>query len=233
VSRVRAFIGLLVCTACAGLPAPAIAAGHAADAAATRAYLSAAAAYANAASPLVGARIAAMEANEREVAAQCPSAFLYAPRDTAFEDLGEEMGDAEWYAGLVPVKSMTEVFVQATGNLSWSNRRLTQAVRAEAAEERADVALVLPDACSSIEAWKASDYAELPPSVGEFDTHVEQIESGSFGLVMHLLKPYEGAGERQAAKNVERLEALTNKTMYKASDATWQKLETAMGVPEL
>jgi hypothetical protein len=109
--------------------------------------------------------------------AQCPFAFPYAPRDTAFEELGEEIGDAEWYAGLEPVRSVTEAFAQAIRHLGWSNRRLTRLVRSEAAEERANVALVLPDVCSPIEAWKTSDYAELPPSVGEF---LEQIESGSF-----------------------------------------------------
>lgn len=78
----KGFVGLLACAVCTGLPVPAVAAGHAADAAdaaATRAYLSAAASYANAAYPLVGARIAVMEADEREVAARCPSAFIYAP----------------------------------------------------------------------------------------------------------------------------------------------------------
>ena len=230
----KGFVGLLACTACAGLPVPAIAAGRAADTAAARAYLSAAATYANAAYPLVGARIAAMEADEREVAAQCPSAFLYAPRDTAFEELGEEMGDAEWYAGGPPVRSATEAFAEATGNLRWSNRRLTRLVRSEAAEERADVALVLPDdVCSSIEAWKTSDYAELPPSVGEFLTHVEQIESGSFGLIMHLLRRYEGPAERRAAKHVERLEELAGKRLATASETIWRKLEAAMGASEL
>lgn len=229
----KAFVGLLSCTVCAGLPVPAIAAGRAADAAAARAYLSAAASYANAAYPLVEARIAAMEADERDVAGQCPSAFLYAPRDTAFEELGEEMSDAEWYAGGAPVRSVTEAFAQAIGNLSWSNRRLTRLVRSEAAEERADVALVLPDVCSSIEAWKTSDYAELPPSVGEFLTHVEQIESGSFGFIMHLLRRYEGPAERRAAKRVERLEALAGKRLSEASEAIWRRLEAAMGVSEL
>lgn len=79
----KGFVGFLACIVCAGLPVPAVAAGRAADVAATRAYLSAAVSYANAAYPLVGARITAMEANEREVAAQCPSTFVYAPRDTA------------------------------------------------------------------------------------------------------------------------------------------------------
>jgi hypothetical protein len=230
---VKGFVGLLVCTVCAGVPVPAIAAGRAADAAAARAYLSAAAAYANAAHHLVGARIAAMEADEREVAAQCPSALLYAPRDTAFEELGEEMGDAEWYAGAAPVRSPAEAFAQAIGNLSWSNRRLTRLVRSEAAEERADAALVLPDVCSSIEAWRTSDYAELPPSVTELLTHVEQIESTSFGLIMHLLRRYEGPAERRVAEHVARLEALAGKRLAAASDAIWRKLEVAMGVSKL
>jgi hypothetical protein len=230
---VKGFVGLLVCTACAGLPVPAIATERAADAAAARAYLSAAATYANAAHHLVAARIAAMEADEREVAAQCPSALLYAPRDTAFEELGEEMGDAEWYTGTTPLRPAAEAFVQAIGNLRWSNRRLTRLVRSEAAEERAVAALVLPGVCSSIEAWKTSDYAEPPPSVGEFLTHVEQIESGSYGIILHLLERYEGPGERRVAKHVGRLEALAGKRLAAASNAIWRKLEVAMGVSEL
>jgi len=174
-----------------------------------------------------------MEADEREVAAQCPSAFLYAPRDTAFEELGEEMGEAEWYAGAAPVRPLTGAFAQAIGKLRWSNPRLTRLVRSEAADERAYAALVLPDVCSPIEAWKTSDYAELPPSVGEFLAHIEQIESGSFGLIMHLLKRYEGPAERRAAKHVERVEALAGKRLATASDAIWRNLETAMGVSEL
>jgi hypothetical protein len=230
---VKGFVGLLACAVCIGVPVPAIAAGRAVDAVPTRAYLSAAASYAEGAYPLVGARITVMEGDEREVAAQCPSAFLYAPRDTAFEELGEEMGDAEWYAGVAPVRSVTEAFAQAIGNLSWSNRRLTRLVRSEAAEERAELALVLPDVCSSIEAWKAGDYAESPPSVGEFLTHVERVESASFGLIMHLLRGYEGPAERRAAEHILRLEALIDKRLATASDAIWRKLEAAMGVSEL
>jgi hypothetical protein len=232
-SRMKGFLGLLVCAWCVSPPVPAMATVRAGDAAAARAYLSAAATYADAAYPLVGARIAAMEADEREVAARCPSALFYAPRDTAFEDLGEEMGDAEWYVSEAPVRSLMGAFAQAIGNLSWRSRRLTQLVRSEAADERAGVAFALPDVCSSIEAWKASDYAELPPSVGEFLTRFEQDESGSFGLVMRMLKRYEGPAERQAAKHVERLEAFTGKRLASASEVIWRKLEAAMGVPEL
>jgi hypothetical protein len=143
------------------------------------------------------------------------------------------MDDAEWYAGAVPVRSLTSAFGQAIGNLSWSNRRLTRLVRSEAAEERADAALVLPAVCSAIEVWKTSDYAELSPSVGEFLTHIEQIESESFGLIMHLLRRYEGPAERRAAKHVERLEAIIDSRVAGASEAIWRKLEAAMGVSDL
>ncbi len=232
--RVKGFVGLLTCVVCAGLPAPAIAGERVADATATRAYVTAAATYADAAYPLVGARIAAMEAYEREVAAQCPSTFLYAPRDTAFEELGEEMDDAEWYAGAVLVRSLTGAFGQAIGNLSWSNRRLTRLVRSEAAAEaRGGVALVLPDVCSPIEAWRASDYSELSPSVSDFLTQIEQIESGSFGRIMHLLRRYEGPAEWRVAEHVERVEALAGKRLATASESIWRKLEAAMGVSAL
>lgn len=224
-------MGLLACVVYAALPVPAIAAGRAADAA--RTYLSAAATYANAAYPLVEARIGAMELDEREVAAECPSLFLYAPRDAAFEELGEEISDADWYAGEAPVRSATEVFAREIGKLSWSNRRLTRLVRSEAAAERTEVALVPPDVCSSVEAWKANDYAELPPSVGEFLTHVEQLDSGSFDLIMHLLTRYEGPVERRAAKRIERLEARADKRLAAASDAIWRRFGAAMGVSEL
>jgi hypothetical protein len=106
-------------------------------------------------------------------------------------------------------------------------------VRSEAAEERAYLALALPDVCSSVQAWKTSDYAELPPSVGEFLTHDEQIELESFGLIMHLLRRYEDPAERRAAEHVQRLEALVGNRLARASEAIWRKLEAAMGVTEL
>jgi hypothetical protein len=229
----RGLVVSLVCAACVGMPVSAIAAEHAADANATRAYLNAAATYAKAANLLVGARVAAMEADEREVAAQCPSSFVYAPRDVAFEELGDELNNADWYAGAAPVRAVTEAFAKAIGHLDWSNRRLTRLVRSEAAEEQAAAALALPDVCGSIAAWKTSDYAELPPSVSEFLTHVEQTESGSFGQIMHLLKRYEGPTERRSAGHIDRLEALADRHLASASEAIWRKLEAAMGVTEL
>ena len=62
----------------------------------------------------------------------------------AFAELGEEATSTLFFAGLEPESSLLERFAGAIGHLSWSNRRLTQLVRGEAAEERSG-----GDACAA------------------------------------------------------------------------------------
>jgi hypothetical protein len=240
--RVKGLVGLALCAACAGLPPSAVAAGRSRDAAAARGYLGAARAYAEAAYALSGARIAAMEANERSIATQCPSGLAYAPRDSAFEELGYEIGEAQWIAGIAPVRSLMQTMSRAIGGLTWSDRMLTGLVRSEAAEELAYAELVAPDVCAQIEAWRASDYAELPSSVREFAAHVDQIEAGVFvgpkeedreRVILRVLRRYEGPAERRMAERTLRLEARAGKRLAIASDAVWRRLEAAFGVSEL
>jgi hypothetical protein len=173
-----AVVVVLACLAFVGLDTSALASVSVGDVVATRAFLRASEVYVQGAYPQVAARVAAIEARESEVAEGCPSALTYAPRDTAFEEVGEELRTSEWYAGVVPMRSIMLRLADAIGHLRWSDRKLTRLVRAEAAEERADVALTLPGVCGQMAAWKASAYTALPSSVGKFLTHVEAIESG-------------------------------------------------------
>jgi hypothetical protein len=231
-----------VASACLAAPAPALAGSSVNNAAATRVYIRADEAFWLTAYPEVGARIAAIEARESEVAGQCPSALTYAPRDAAFQELGEEMGAVEWYAGVVPMRQTLLRLARAIDGLSWSNHRLTRLVRSEVAEERADAMLILPEVCSEIEAWKASAYATLPPSAGMFLEHLNAIESGSVigpsgerreAIIFHLLAPYEGPAERKLSTRIERIEAQASKRVEAAAAASRQKLAAAMGVSEL
>lgn len=233
---------VLACLAFACLDTSASARPSSGDVVATRAYLHASEVYVQAAYPGVEARILAIEARGSEVAGGCPSALAYAPRDTAFEELGEEMGTSDWYAGVASVRSVTLRVADAIGHLRWSDRKLTRLVHAEAAEERADVGLVLPDVCGQIAAWKASAYTTLPSSVIEFLTHVEAIESGSTvgpseesreALIMHLLQRYEDTNERKLAERIERLEAMAHKRLVAGTSAAESKLAAAMGIAEL
>jgi hypothetical protein len=230
---------VLACLTFAGMDTSAVASVSVGDVVATRAYLRASDVYAQAADHDVAARVAAIEARESEVAGGCPSALTYAPRDTAFEEVEEELGASEWYASVVPVRAMMLRWAYAIGHLRWSDHRITRLVRAQAAEERADVALVLLDVCGQIEAWKASAYITLPPSVSEFLTHVEAVESGSTigpseesreALIMRLLRRYEGPGERRLAKHIERLEAKVHQRLVAGAATAWRKLSAAMGV---
>lgn len=233
---------VLAALAFASLDASASASVSSGDVVATRAYLHASEVYAQAAYPGIGARVAAIEARGSEVARACPSALTYAPRDTAFEEVGEELGTSDWYAGVASVRSITLRVAEAIGHLRWSDRKLTRLVHAEAAEEQADLGLVLPDVCGQIAAWKASAYTTLPSSLSEFLTHVYAIESGSTidpseesreTLIMHLLRRYEGTNERQLARRIERLEAKAHQRLVAGAVAAASKLAAAMGIAEL
>ncbi len=237
----RLIVGLS-CAVCACLPAPALAAVHADDVAATRAYLRAADAYEGSAHPEMGAGVAAIEARADEIAGECASALTYAPRDAAFGELVEEAGATVFFVGLAPVRSMMLRMAQTIGHLTWSDPRLTRLARAETAEERAIAALTLPDVCADIAAWKASAYAALPHSTAGFLMHVQAIESLSVvgpseesreAVLAKLLRRYEGPAERRTAKRIERLEAQMSKRLAAAAAAARRKLAVALGVSAL
>jgi hypothetical protein len=243
VSGVRRLIAGLVCGACAALPASASAAGsHARDVQATRAYLHAYETYVPEVELEVGAQVAAIEMRESEVAAQCPSALTYAPRDAAFEEVSEELATAQWYAGVAPIRSIMLRLAGVIAHLSWSDHELTRLVHAEATEELAEVALVLPDVCAQIEAWKASGYASLPSGVSEFLANIEVMEAESTvgrseesreRLIMHLLRGYETPAERRLVRGLERREERSLKRREAGAIAARSKLVAALGGSEL
>lgn len=237
----RLFVGL-ACVGSLCVAAPALASRPPNDAVATLAYLRASETYARGASAEVGASVAAITARADEIAGECPSALTYAPRDVAFGEIGEEASTTLFYAGVAPMRATTLSFARAIGQLSWSDRRLTRLVRGQAAEEAARVALGLPDVCADIEAWKVSAYAALPQSATEFTAHIEAIESGGYvgpseelreAVIMRLLKPYEGSGERRALQQVERQEQRRYRTLSAARKAARARLAAALGVSAL
>ena len=222
--------------------APAFAAVRADDVAATRAYLHADVALISAEQAELGAIAAAVEAKAGAIAAECPSALLYAPRDAAFSELGEEASSAVFFAGVAPENPLLLHFAGAIGHLSFGNRRLTQLVRGEAAEERAIATLALPNVCSDIAAWKMSAYAALPQSaVGILDrfSAIESMESvgpkeeDRVAVIKHLLKTYEDPAERRALKRIEPVEEEIGKRLRAAASTAGSRLAAALGVSSL
>jgi hypothetical protein len=222
--------------------APAVAAGRAGSAAATRAYLRASEAYVGEASAEVGASVAAIEARASEIAGECPSALTFAPRDEAFGELSEEMSRTLFYAGVAPMSAIRLTLARAIGRLSWSDRRLTRLVRVQAAVEMSVVELPLPDVCADIAAWKASDYAALPQNATGFLARIAAIDSKEYVgpseewlevVIKHLLEHYEGPVERRTMKLIERREQGIGRMLGAAQEAALARLATGLGVSTL
>jgi hypothetical protein len=208
----------------------------------TRAYLRASDAYALSTYREINAMVVAIDAQANAIAGQCPSVLTYAPRDEAFEELGEEASISLWSEAMTAVRSPALRFVGSIERLAWSNRRLTRLVHGEVVEERATVELRPPDLCIQIQAWKAGGYASLPPESSDFLRHTEAISSGStIGLseesrgavIMRLLKPYEGSAERSLFKRIERLQTRIEKSVTAAVNVARMKLAATLGVSEL
>jgi hypothetical protein len=236
---------LVVVGACLGalcLSSSALAAGRGDDAAATRAYLHANAAYASGAGAWIGASVAAIAARASQITGECPSALTYAPRDEAFGAIGNEANSALYYAGLAPSGAARLGWARSVGRLHWSDSGLTRLVHAQAAEEVALVAVVAPDVCADIDSWTTDAYASLPQSVNEFFAHLTAIESGSYvgpseqareALIMRLLKRYETPDERRAVKRTNRLEDGTDGMLEAAEAAAGTRLAAGLGVATL
>jgi len=234
------WMALTVTVACLLAPGQAMAAVS--NVASTRAYLQAFATFERSASAETAARIAAVEASGWEIAGGCPLVLTYAPRDDAFEELGSELGLVEWYSTAVPLWPVFERMADAISRLRWSDRELTKLVQEEAAEERADVGLVLPDVCSDIEAWKASAYARLPQDTEAFIGRVDEIEAhatvghgeqGREKVISRLLRRYERPAERRAAARFERLERQVDDRVFAVVESEENQLAVALGVSEL
>jgi hypothetical protein len=224
------------------LAAPAVAAVRADDVVATRAYLHADAAEKSAEAAALGGSVAAIEARAGAIAGECPSALLDAPRDAAFGELGEEASSTVFYAGLAPESPLLMRFAQAIGHLSFGNRRLTQLVRGQAAEERAIATLALPNVCGDIAAWKASAYATLPQDarrtldrfgVLESMASVGPSEEEREAVIQRLLKPYEGPAERETAKRIGHAADEISNRLHAAAKSARSSLAAALGVSAL
>jgi hypothetical protein len=239
--RARA-IAVLVCAACACTPASAFAALTPNNAAATRAYLRIVADQQRVANSDFVMGVAAVQALERQVTGECPGALAYAPRDVAYEEIGEVVEYTLSIVGTNPLLPQGLSQARAIGALSWSNHRLTQLVRDRAVEELAYETYAPPNLCAQIAAWRESAYASLPASSGRFLAAMHASEPELFvgpheevreQAITRLLKPYERPAERRFAENTQSLENRIANQFSAAKSSAEKQLAAALGVAEL
>jgi len=238
-------LAALVCAGCTLLLAPALAVAHPNNAKATRAYLRASETYARTASAELDASVSAIDARGREIAAECPLALTYAPRDAAFEEIGEEAKETLLDAGAASTRAARLAFAHALDRLRWSDPQLTRLVHQQAGEEIASATISLPDVCADIDAWKASAYATLPQSTSEFLAHSGKNELGPLGSLLllfeephkakvaRLLEGFENPREKRTARRIERQEQRTSSQLSAASKAAAVRLAAALGITAL
>ena len=236
----RAALAALVL--CALYPATSSAGVSARDVAATAKYLRGQNADVLSLSAHLSESRADIDARGAEIARECPAVLTYAPRDEAFGVFGEELYTVLSDAGVAPNRAVLLRTSRATAHLTWTNRRLTRLVHRLAAEESGDATVAIPDVCTEIGAWKASDYFTLPECASKFLALSQAIEServvgpsGEFreAAILHMLEPYETAADRRIAKRVKSREAQVDRGLYAATSAAAKKLGEALGAPTL
>lgn len=225
------------------LPASALAANRAHDVAATRTYLRAEDAFEVAANAELPAGVEAIAVRGSAIGSECPSALTYAPRDEAFEELGEEAtGSALFSVGFAQTRSSLQRLTNAVAPLRWSSHRIARLVQAQVAEDRGLLELPPAPVCADIAVWKASAYATSPSDEVDYVKRVRAIQALAYlGLVeeereeviLRLLRRYESPPERQLAKRLRRLEDKFERTLGKATEAASAKLAAALGVSTL
>lgn len=238
----------LACAGCALLLAPALALARPNDRRATRGYLRAAAAYTRSISAALGASVAAIETRGSAIGSECPSSLTYAPRDEAFEEIGEEAHKTLIDAGAEQTLTARRTFARAVSRLRWSDPRLAMLVREQAAEELAPATTALPNVCADIAAWKTNAYAALPQSAEHFLAHSGRSESASSALgllliallgesravhIARLLMPFETRREQRTARHIDAEEAQVSARLRTVSRAVGVKLAAELGITAL
>jgi hypothetical protein len=207
------------------------------DRSSTSAYLNAQHTFARAVENQVAASVAATEAEATGIAHGCPSSLAGAPHRKQFEELAEETVAAVLFAGSKPDASAALTFVKTILRLHWSNHKIARLMQLLVAEERATVALVLPDVCTDIEAWVRSDYHTLSQGTQLFIMQVETIEK-TVGTkkeplneaILRMLKPYESARDRRLVQQTEHIDKTIGKRILNGLSTAMKNLGHALGV---
>lgn len=233
----------LACAVCACAPLSALAAARPNNAAATRAYLRIVVDQQRVESSNVGMGVAAVQALEQQIAGECPGALAYAPRDVAYEELGDEVEYTLSIAFDDPLVPQAQAlgWARALAALRWTNRRLTRLVRDLAAEERAYATQAPPNLCAQFAAWRESAYVALPASSSRFLEEMRASEPESFvgpheetreKVITRLLEPYERPAERRLAKKILNENRVT-KLFDETTNIAEKQLAGALGVAVL
>jgi hypothetical protein len=200
------------------------------DIAATHAYINANFALSRAGVARIGAAQSKIEALDRKLAGECPLSGKGTPETEASQPMAYEVAAALWSTAYGTNAGPIRTFASAVKSLRWSNRRITRLAQSYAASLTAMATLPLPDLCTDVRAWTASDFRVVPPNVAALDSRAEAIELNP--VPSRLLAPYERGTDASVASSTRRLEVKLAENEFVLGQDDWIKVLTTLGLPQ-
>ena len=152
---------VLAAAAAISAAVPAGASAASGDHAATRAYVQADYRLIRAATSKLRSGEAALHGILAAVSRECPMVAVRAPNDAQATELENEVIGAMATTLIALDRPAGTAFISATRHLTWSDRKLTRAVRRYVGDVRTLLSLPRPHVCADFESWAASGFTTL------------------------------------------------------------------------
>jgi hypothetical protein len=208
--------------------APAGALASSGNAAATHAYIEANFKLTRAAEASVAPVQAKIVAFDAQLGSECPKAGEGGPENKESQKVSYEATAALWSisygADIVPIRA----FAKTVGSLRWSNPNLTRIARHYAKTLEGLAALPLPNLCTNVREWKASDFRTIPAASLQLDERAEALEGHT--IPPQLLAPYERPADRGIVAQTTRLETKLEHTETVVGFSDWDMLLETLGL---
>ena len=171
-----------------------------------------------------------------DVARECSGALAEAPRGTQLTEIRREVNLAPLAVLDAPDRAAARQMARAIERLRWSDRALARAVRGWLTAVRAGYTLPVPNLCSDLKAWVASDYHTFSPGTVGFTRALRKLlffegGSGEPGLEQRLHR-YE---DRLTARFAHRLRSFSERVglkYLKSWQAAAEALSNDLALPE-
>jgi hypothetical protein len=166
----------------------------------------------------------------RRISSQCPDVLAGSPRNEASAELSLEALGAVSIVMSGPDRHAITHFLHAVKGLQWSSPKLTRTVTASVARLKAQLALIVPDLCSDMKAWAATDFRTVPMSVTQFNRRTKAAEEGPQEIPSRLLASYTGRQEKVILRNIKHLEVQIEASELNTGLHAWSEILKVVGL---
>jgi hypothetical protein len=202
------------------------AAAAANNATATQSYVKANSALVHAAHTRLAAAEAVPKAVLHRLTAECPNAAQGSPQNELSEHLSNEIIGTIVIEAAKPDASALHSFLKAVTPLHWASSSLNHTMSAYVRSMTTLSKLAVPDVCSDIKAWAATNFKTLAPTTVAFDAAFLP-NWVAFGFQPKGLSRYESSSVRSLANRAEPLESQLQDAEARAVN-TWGEILNAL-----